>query len=350
MLFVFVVLFSCFFAMNIGASGTAAAMGAAYGAGAVKKRTVAVAMVGIVALCGALWGGGEVAETVSSGVVPENIVTVPVAVLVMASASITLFTSNKMGIPLSTSEVTVGSLIGIGLVHGDIFVWHVLGIMLVWIILPVTAYWLARGLGKGIQRLEDHWLSKHMGKKMVRQICILFLIFFGCYEAFAAGMNNVANAIGPLIASGIVSLDHGLLLGAISMAIGSIALGGPVLETNAKKITSLSLLQGSAVSFTGGTLVIVASCFGIPVPLTQATTMSIMGIGRSQDPNGSIWKHPVVKRIILVWIISPLFALMISYSLFYLFILENPYPMMLFILALFYLEVIRIKNGQQQLV
>lgn len=343
------IIIACFFAMNIGASGTAAAMGAAYGAGAIKRRIMAVFLVGIVAMLGALLGGGEVTKTISSGIIPEEVMTISLTIVVIASAGLTLYVSNKMGIPLSTSEVTVGSLVGVGLVYQKLYVWQICNILIIWITLPFIAYFIAKFIGKKVAWLEKQFLNRHMNKSLVKRILVVMLIFFGCYEAFAAGMNNVANAIGPLISAKVITEQNGLLLGAVFMCIGAILLGGPVLETNGKKITKLSLLQGSTVSFTSGSLVIIASLLGIPVPLTQTTTMSIIGVGASHEPI-HIWRQQVVKRIILVWILSPITALITSFTLVHLFILSNPYPLMFLIICFFCIETLRLKERSRQLV
>lgn len=332
------ILLACFFAMNIGASGTAASMGSAYGGGAIKSRKLAVILVGFVALLGAIIGGGQVTTTVSAGIIPENIVNESIAILIIASSGGVLFVSNKMGIPLSTSEVTIGSIIGVGLVFQEIYVWQVLGIVLVWFILPIISFFVAKGLGMGARWLEKRCLYRFEGNPWYKRGLITFLIFFGCYEGFAAGMNNVANAIGPLVSAGILDSQNGIWIGALFMCLGAMMLGGPVLETNGKRITKLSLLQGSIVSFTSGSLVIVASLFGIPVPLTQATTMSIIGIGSTQSKQG-IWKHPLVRRIILVWVLSPIFAMMTSSSLVHLFIFHNPYPLILLLFSLLFITL-----------
>lgn len=79
------IIIACFFAMNIGASGTAAAMGTAYGAGAIKRRIMAVFLVGIVAMLGALLGGGEVTKTISSGIIPEEVMTISLTIVVITS-------------------------------------------------------------------------------------------------------------------------------------------------------------------------------------------------------------------------------------------------------------------------
>jgi sulfate permease len=90
-----------FFALNIGASGTAASMGAAYGGGAVSRRT-AVWLVAAAVFAGA-FGGGRVTATLGSGIVPEGLLTAQEALVILGSASATLFVANLLGIPLSTS-------------------------------------------------------------------------------------------------------------------------------------------------------------------------------------------------------------------------------------------------------
>ena len=106
-----------FFAMNIGASGTAAAMGAAYGADAIKNKRIALLLVAISAFLGAVLGGGEVVKTISQGIIPSDILQVEIVVIILFSATFTLFISNLLGIPLSTSEVTVGAIVGVGIAY-----------------------------------------------------------------------------------------------------------------------------------------------------------------------------------------------------------------------------------------
>src|SRR5690606_26175741 len=100
------------FAANIGASGTAAAMGAAYGGGAVRNIRIAVWLAGSFALVGAIIGGSKVVATISGGLIPNALLTLEVTIIILVSACLSLYYANRIGIPLSTSEVTVGSLIG----------------------------------------------------------------------------------------------------------------------------------------------------------------------------------------------------------------------------------------------
>lgn len=301
-----------FFAVNIGASGTAASMGAAYGAGAVRRRSMALAIVSVASFLGAAFAGATVVKTIGEGIIPAHDTTIVVAVIILASACITLFLANVIGIPLSTSEVAVGAIVGVGLAIGHVYAAKIVIIASVWLVMPFLAMFIGFLFGKWVRKFE-HRLSTRFkyGARTARLLTVL-LILTGAYEAFSAGTNNVANAVGPLIAAGIVSIHSGLYIGALFVSLGAFFMGGRVLDTNAKRITKLSLLQGSAVSFTSGTLVVIASLCGLPVPQTQATTMAIFGIGQSHVGR-DIWKQDIVKRILRIWLASPLSSLLLSY-------------------------------------
>lgn len=49
-------------------------------------------------------------------------------------------------------------------------------------------------------------------------------------------MNNVANAVGPLVGAGIMTVTNGIWLGGAFVALGAMLLGKRVLETNGKKL------------------------------------------------------------------------------------------------------------------
>jgi sulfate permease len=321
-----------FFAMNIGASGTAASMGSAYGADAIKSKRLAMILVGLAAFLGAVLGGGEVVKTIGEGIIPSNLLTIKLVVLILAGATLTLFIANLLGIPLSTSEVTVGSIVGAGIAFKSLYINNLLVIVFFWVLVPIVSFLITFGLGKLISAAEKRWVGLTKNGKWKKWLAVL-LVIGGCLEAFSAGMNNVANAVGPLVGAGIISTSKGIWIGGLFVSIGAILLGSKVLETNGKKITRLSLLEGSAVSFTGGTLVIAASLFGLPIPLTQVTTCGILGVGASQKGFG-IWQKSVIQRILKVWLISPLASLVISYILINLLVKINIYNIIIIVSTL----------------
>jgi sulfate permease len=49
------------------------------------------------------------------------------------------------------------------------------------------------------------------------------------FEAFSAGMNNVANAVGPLVAAGLMLKGDAVLWGGLAVALGALLLGHRVI-------------------------------------------------------------------------------------------------------------------------
>jgi sulfate permease len=316
---------SLFFAMNIGASGAAASMGVAYGSGAITNKRIALVIVAVGIFLGAYLGGGEVVKTLGSGIVPKDMMTVQLVVIILISATVTLFGANLMSIPLSTSEVTVGSVIGIGVAYQVLQVEKIAIILLFWVLIPLISFFVAYGAGYLIRFLEkrdSRW--KGMGSGRWKKPLIVLVICAGFVEAFSAGMNNVANAVGSLVGAGLMSIDSGVFWGGLFVSIGAILFGGRVLETNGKKITNLSLLQGIVISGTGGLLVIISSLFGIPVPLTQVTTTAILGIGTA-DHGFQLWQKGIITKTLRVWTVSPLLSMVVSFTLVKIFIQPSPY-------------------------
>ncbi|MFJ7951185.1 anion permease [Lysinibacillus sp. NPDC096418] len=313
---------SLFFAMNIGASGAAASMGVAYGAGAIKKARHALLICAVGVFAGAVLGGGEVVKTISSGIMPQEYITVKVVVIILISATSSLFLANILGIPLSTSEVTVGAVVGVGIAYQVLYVKSLLVIMSFWVIVPVVAFISALLFGKLLYKLQSK------GRLKDRPILTVLLVLAGFLEAFSAGMNNVANAVGPLVGAGIMSVSNGIWLGGAFVALGAVLLGKRVLETNGKKIIRFEKTEGILISSTGAVLVGISSVFGLPVPLTQVTSSAIIGMGVAKNGTQVFHKH-IVKKIIRIWVVSPIFSLAISYFLVQLFLEKDLYAIVL---------------------
>lgn len=321
MLIIIAVAVGLFFAMNIGASGAAASMGISYGSGVIKRPLIALCLCGIAVFFGAWLGGGEVVKTLGNGIVPKETFTISIALIVLASAAMSLFLANILAIPLSTSEVTVGSIVGAGIVYQSLYVAQFAWIFMFWILTPLVAFTIAVLAGKFLKR---PFISKWVRSKKAKPILAVLVVLMGVFEAFSAGMNNVANAVGPLVGADILSTQSGIFWGGLFVAIGAVLLGRGVLETNGKKITELRIEEGCIISGTGAGLVMAASIFGIPVPLVQITTSSIIGIGFAKQGK-AVLKKDIVIKLLAVWIVSPVLSMVLCFTLIQLLIEQNMY-------------------------
>ncbi|MHB8279030.1 MAG: inorganic phosphate transporter, partial [Candidatus Humimicrobiaceae bacterium] len=111
---IFLIALVTFFAMNMGASGIVPTFSAVYG-GRLINRKAAVLLFTTFVILGAVTLGKAVVKTLSQGLIPKQTLNLDVALIILASATLSLFLANLLTIPESTSMVTVGAVTGVGL-------------------------------------------------------------------------------------------------------------------------------------------------------------------------------------------------------------------------------------------
>ena len=97
-------------------------------------------------------------------------------------------------------------------------------------------------------------------------------------STFFIGANNVANSIGPILNTDSLTLRGSLLVGAIPMAIGALLFGGRVMGNVGSNIIRLNSYDALIISLIAGIIIFVASILGIPMPVAQIFTLSIVGV------------------------------------------------------------------------
>src|SRR3989338_11470424 len=125
--------------MNMGGSGIAPTFSAAYGGRLIRKRTAALLFT-IFVIIGAATLGRGVVKTLSQGILPREFINLDVALVILASATLSLFLANLLGIPESTSMVTVGAVVGAGLYFGHIQLKTFLWLIPLWLLFPAVSF------------------------------------------------------------------------------------------------------------------------------------------------------------------------------------------------------------------
>ncbi|MEW8505401.1 MAG: inorganic phosphate transporter [Candidatus Thiodiazotropha sp.] len=108
--------------------------------------------------------------------------------------------------------------------------------------------------------------------------------------SFAHGSNDVANAIGPVIAikeaitgtaqTSTTDISHwGLLVGAIGIPLGLILYGRRLINTIGSEITELDQVRAFCIVTSVTITVLLASQFGLPVSSTHTAVGAVFGIG-----------------------------------------------------------------------
>lgn len=299
------------FALNMGGSGLAPSFSVALGARLVSRRTAAAIYGGCV-IVGALLMGQVVAKTLSSGIVSPALMTPPRVLCILAATTVSLFVANALKVPQSTSWVTVFALVAAGVQLGDVqpdtLYYRLLP---AWILLPLAAFGLTYAAIRVLYPLRpsNFRLHEKLGRheKKIRWL----VIATSCYVALAIGANNVGNVVGPLAAAGVVDIVAGLAIMAPLFGVGALLFPEPA-QTVGKTIVPIGPVAASLVGLVVGTLLLGASMFGIPQSLVQLNAAAVVAVWRVKDEAVGVGDHPVLRRMLILWLVTPLIAVVLT--------------------------------------
>jgi PiT family inorganic phosphate transporter len=291
---------ACFVAYNIGGATTGPAFAPAVGS-AVISKVIAAGLMSIFFFIGAWTIGRRVVDTLGQELVRDPAVfTLPASIVVLFFIGGALFVGNVFGVPASTSMTAVGSIAGLGLASGQLN-WAVMGeIVSWWIVAPIIGFWVAGMIGRYFYVYLDNLIAinqtdgplvefdrsgtvprPELGPGTTRRELIgsSVVVGIGCIMAFGSGTSNIANAIAPLVGSGELDMNIGILIGSIAVAVGALTIGRRTMETLGNDITHLPLTAAIVVATISSLLVIGLSSIGVPASFVVIATMAIIGLG-----------------------------------------------------------------------
>ena len=147
---------------------------------------------------------------------------------------------------------------------------------------------------------------------------------FGIFMAWGIGANDVANAMATSVGSKVLTIKQAILVAAVFEFLGAVLAGGEVTSTIRKGIVDSSLLGDSpellvygmlASLLAAGTWLLIASRKGWPVSTTHSIVGAIVGFSAVGIGVDAVqWGK--VGTIVSSWVISPLVAGMIAFSIY----------------------------------
>ncbi|MEA3494515.1 MAG: inorganic phosphate transporter [Bacteroidota bacterium] len=326
-------LIAIFLAITMGGSGTAPAFSAAYGSNIIKKSLIP-ALFGIMVFIGAIVGGKQTATTIGKGLLAPEMMTFIIVSIILLSVAIALLIANLFGIPQSTSQATVLSVIAPAVYFHTLNTDKLfLEILPTWFVLPIISFILSFLIGKYIYkpiRKTGITISKKVNDSYLLKGAIILM---SLYVAFSIGTNNVANAVGPIaIMAGneleiadnhfIQVMILATLIVAPSFGIGSSFFGHKIVQKAGKEIVLFGRIEAVIIAFISASLLLTASLIkGIPTSLVQLNVAAILGIGVAKLGFRNIFRKTEVNKFFIMWIVAPLIAF--SLSLFFTYLADT---------------------------
>lgn len=312
-MFILVSIFAIFFALNMGGSSFAAAFSPSVGGGMISQRKAGLFFIFFLIL-GSVLGGAAVSETLGEDLVPSQILTQKAVLIIFLTGSLGMFSAHLMKIPQSTSLVAVASIAGVGVAHNSLNTQTVLYMVPFWIVLPVVAYGITFLIGKNIYppRDSNFWVYEKLINHENRLKA--FVLFTACYNAFSVGTNNVANVAGPLMVNQDWPVTQTLFYAAIIFGLGAF-LFSKTLKATSHEIVPLGQMSSSLIAFVSGTLMLIASFWGIPQSFVMLQVAAIFAIASIKDTPEMTFKSEMARKTFYTWTINPLLIFGLSFGL-----------------------------------
>lgn len=165
---------------------------------------------------------------------------------------------------------------------------------------------------KNIKR-RVHW-QQNSQLQYIENLFAVLMAFTACAMVFAHGSNDVAIAIGPVLAViNTVLLDKSdtfnhsllslsLLAGSVGVIVGLLLYGRKVIATVGRGITILTPSRAFAATFAAAIMVTASTTLGLPVSATQTLVGAVLGVGIARGIDAL--NLTVIRNIFLSWVLT----------------------------------------------
>ena len=306
-LLVVVVLTALAFDFTNGFHDTGNAMATSIATGALKPR-FAVALSGVLNLVGAFLSL-SVAATIASGIVEQDVVTLPVVFAGLVGGIVWNLATWYLGIPSSSSHALIGGLVGSVLAAAGTsgVVWSGLASK---VIVPALVAPVAAALVASLGTWLVYRITRDVPERNRTRDFRWGQIGSASLVSLAHGTNDAQKTMGiillALIAGGAVPEGSGVPLWVVfacglAIALGTYLGGWRVIRTLGKGLVEIQPPQGMAAETSSAAVILLSSHFGYPLSTTHVASGSILGSGLGR---GDTVRWNVAGRLVSAWVIT----------------------------------------------
>ncbi|OQX17561.1 MAG: phosphate permease [Desulfobacteraceae bacterium IS3] len=146
---------------------------------------------------------------------------------------------------------------------------------------------------------------------------------FGFYMAWNIGANDVANSMASAVGAKAITIRQALFIAGILNIVGAVFIGSHVTDTIRKGIVSTEILTDPQMAIIGALSAMLAAALwvsfatwkSLPVSTTHSIVGAMAGFGIMAGGFSAI-KWGQMTGVVMSWIISPVFSLVIAYLMF----------------------------------
>lgn len=296
-----------FLGWSLGANDAANAFGSAVSSRMVKFLTASI-LASVFVLLGAILEGRAGIETLQG----LTQLTLKMAIASSFAAALTVTLMTLVGLPVSTSQATVGAILGISYLNKQLNFAGLGKVVACWFGTPIGGMLIAIVLYKLLAVLYNRNRIDLFASDILLRLA---LIVAGSYAAYALGANNVANVTAVFVGAGQLSVMSGSVVGGLSIALGILTFSRGVMETVGKKLVRLDPFSALVVVLAEGFTVHFYTVIGVPVSTSQAVIGAVVGVGLVKGI--STVSRRTLWNILLGWFLTPAIACFVAVALYF---------------------------------
>jgi inorganic phosphate transporter, PiT family len=287
------------FAVSIGAHYTGACMGMPYAARAIRA-VPALLVMGLLAFVGAALASQAVEQTVGHGIVGGGTVSVGLALAIVVAAFALTSAYNFLSLPTSTIQILVFSAVGAALAVGAPVHWRTIGtLVLVWAAAPIGAF----AVGYALAKIADARRPVAARSAKLGSVAVAGLVAVGAGASFAMGANDVANASGALVMTGLFGLLLAALVGGAGLTLGVLTWGRPLLERVAFGLVRLDPRMAITSQLAQVSVILGFVSLGYFTSMNQALVGGMLGAGLARHRSTVQWT--TIRGLLAGWALGP---------------------------------------------
>jgi inorganic phosphate transporter, PiT family len=307
-LVVVVVITALVFDFTNGFHDTANAMATSIATGALRPK-VAVGISAVLNLAGAFLSTA-VAKTISSGLVDDAMITVPIIFGGLVGAILWNLLTWYLGLPSSSSHALFGGLIGATWIAAGSSAVH-FGTLVQKVLVPAVAAPIIAGGVALLGTFFAYTITRRARKRTVDDGFRIGQIASASLVSLAHGTGDAQKTMGVitlvLITSGGLPSGSGpppwvILAAGLAIALGTYLGGWRIIRTMGKGLTEIESPQGFAAESSSTAVLLASSHLGFPLSTTQVCSGSILGAGLGKRLAQVRWT--VARRMAVAWLLT----------------------------------------------
>ncbi len=282
----------------IAANNSADSVGTLYGSGIISYYKAAI-YSGAFVMLGTFLEGWKMAGAIGGGIV-VNPLTLEMSLMVLITSAILLFLFTYLSMPLSASQILVGSIIGVAFAYAMV-------ISIEFITLIIFSWILTLVVGVGFSYLIYKIISILSRKMRIFSLSKFYLVSLYAGSAFIAYTLG-ANTIGLVASLNLSTIS--ILVAGIASFFGTFLMGKRTVITVGKKITLLDPPRAFSAQVAGALIVEIFTQLHFPVSITQAVIGGVIGTGLIKGYREL--NKRTVGNLAISWTMAPILSFLIT--------------------------------------